>query len=91
MLATGSADSSVHLWTLLRAKTDTSDSPSDLSLTPLGHTKGAHTLKFNPTAADVLCSTSHDLSLYFQDVETGLNRVEYGFSSNGALLATASR
>ena len=49
------------------------------------------TLYFNLTAADVLCSTSHDLSLYFQDVETGLNRVEYGFSSNGALLATASR
>ncbi|CAI5731121.1 unnamed protein product [Hyaloperonospora brassicae] len=102
VLATGSVDSTIQVWTLPQTRTDALDAPSDPSLTLSGHTKGVRALEFNPTAADVLCSTSHDLSLRFWDVETGQEKLclerklddiawNMAFSSDGALLATASR
>ncbi|KAF4316317.1 hypothetical protein JM18_003142 [Phytophthora kernoviae] len=78
------------------------DAPSEPKMTLLGHTKGLRALQFNPAAANVLCSTSQDLSLRFWDVETGQERLcvdgkleditwNMNFSDDGALLATASR
>ncbi|CAI5719944.1 unnamed protein product [Peronospora destructor] len=87
VLATGSADSTIQLWCLPKTELDTFYAPSNPSLTLSGHTKGLRDLQFNPTAADVLCSTSHDLSLRFWDIETGQEKT----ISDGAMLATASR
>jgi len=100
VLATGSADSTIQLWSLGAA--GTVEVPSEPSLTLSGHTKGLRALQFNPAAADVLCSSSHDLSLRFWDVEAGQEKLcldgkldditwNMAFSDDGALLATASR
>ncbi|GMF64499.1 unnamed protein product [Phytophthora lilii] len=103
MLVTGSADSTVQLWSLDAHNTsERLDAPSSPTFTLLGHTKGIRALQFNPTAADVLCSSSHDLSLRFWDIEVGQEKLcldgkldditwNMAFSNDGALLATASR
>ncbi|ETM45795.1 hypothetical protein L914_09235 [Phytophthora nicotianae] len=99
VLATGSADSTIQLWSL---KSDTSNGAGELTQTLSGHTKGLRSLQFNPTAADVLCSSSHDLSLRFWDIKAGQEKLRLdgkldditwnmAFSPDGALLATASR
>ncbi|KAE9355517.1 hypothetical protein PF008_g4027 [Phytophthora fragariae] len=103
MLATGSTDSTIQLWSLDSQNTaEAFEAPSTPTLTLSGHTKGLRALQFNPTAADVLCSSSHDLSLRFWDLEAGREKMclegkldditwNMAFSNDGALLATASR
>ncbi|EEY61174.1 coronin-like protein [Phytophthora infestans T30-4] len=100
VLATGSADSTIQIWSL---DSDTiSDRAGKLTQTLSGHTKSLRSLEFNPTAADVLCSSSLDLSLRFWDIEVGQEKLcldgkldditwNMAFSPDGALLATASR
>ncbi|KAG7389530.1 Coronin-2B [Phytophthora pseudosyringae] len=100
VLATGSLDSTIQIWSLdLHA---TADAPGKRTQTLSGHTKGIRALQFNPTAADVLCSSSQDLSLRFWDVEAGQEKLclegkldditwNMAFSNDGALLATTSR
>ncbi|KAL4132981.1 hypothetical protein PRIC2_003309 [Phytophthora ramorum] len=103
VLATGSADSTIQLWSLeARTAAETFEAPSKPTLALSGHTKGIRALQFHPTAADVLCSTSHDLSVRLWDVEVGEEKLclenkldditwNMAFSPDGALLATASR
>ncbi|KAG6614630.1 coronin-like protein [Phytophthora cinnamomi] len=103
VLATGSTDSTIQLWSLDSQNTpDAFEAPSTPTLTLSGHTKGLRALQFNPASADVLCSTSQDLSLRFWDLEAGQEKLclegkldditwNMAFSNDGALLATASR
>ncbi|KAL7694490.1 putative coronin, WD40/YVTN repeat-like-containing domain superfamily [Plasmopara halstedii] len=98
-LATGSADSTIQIWSLNSRAISEGCLPLQ---TLLGHTKGIRSLEYNPAAADVLCSSSHDLSLRFWDIEAGQEKLclrdkldditwNMSFSQDGALLATASR
>lgn len=82
LLASGSADNTIQLWSVRRLHPGTAAGDADnvtgeprQALAPSSAGNGVRTLSFHPTAANVLCSTGSDRSLRFWDVETAQERV----------------
>lgn len=100
LLASGSADSIVQIWSV----SDNGDDGVSGSVlqTLTGHERGIRTVQFHPTAANVLCSSGFDMTLRLWDVETAQERTcvagklddaawNVAFNDDGDLLATSSR
>ncbi|XP_037506962.1 coronin-7-like [Rhipicephalus sanguineus] len=67
-IAVACDDSRVRVWTVPEGGLHESLTEPDFELK--GHTEKVHFLKFHPTAADVMASGSHDLSVIIWDMET---------------------
>ncbi|XP_075733806.1 coronin-7 isoform X3 [Rhipicephalus microplus] len=89
-------DGRVRVWTVPEAGLHESLTEPDFELK--GHTEKVHFLKFHPTAAGVLASGSHDLTVIIWDMETRKHKVRLeghadqifslAWHPDGVLLAT---
>lgn len=46
-----------------------------LTASPTGHTEKIYSLRFHPLAADVLASSSYDLTIRIWDLQAGVERL----------------
>lgn len=81
LLASGSADNTVQLWSVRRLHPETAAGDADnvageplRALTPSSAGGGVRALAFHPTAANVLCTSGSDRALRFWDVEAAQER-----------------
>lgn len=66
-------DGRVRIWTIPESGLTESLTDPDFELK--GHTEKVHFVKFHPTAAGVLATGSHDLTVFIWDLETRENRI----------------
>ncbi|KAL0483086.1 hypothetical protein AKO1_014975 [Acrasis kona] len=101
IVATGSVDTTVKVWSIPEDAPKETITQAEVSLD--GHSKKISTILFHPTANHVLATAAFDSKLALWDIETGKEQISLGesviketiqsmsFNKNGSLLAATCK